>query len=127
VIGYHCVNEDDYDSVLAEGLLRSKSTQGCTEPHICIAETAEVAASMAQRGERVRLVEVNLEGLEAVSVFHEGEARVHNDIGPERITPYTKQVAASSVGWTDPGKRPGGNHPACLGVPSRTREHDIQP
>jgi hypothetical protein len=124
VIGYHCVNEPDWESVLARGLLRAESERGCTEPHICIAKTPELAASMALPGERRLLVEIDLEGLEAVSVFVGGEARVHNDIGPERLTPYTKPVQPSRADWTDPADLPGGNHPACLGVPRRTLDYD---
>lgn len=123
--GYHCVNEPDYESVLVEGLLRSKSTQRGTEPHICLAETPEIAASMARRGDRILLVEVNLDGLEGVSCFHCGEARVHNDIGPKRLTPFTKPVVPSELGWTDPYYLPGHNHPACIGVPKRTLDHDV--
>jgi hypothetical protein len=125
MIGYHCVNEPDYESLLAEGLLRSKCGQHCTEAHICIAETPEIAASMARHGDRILLVEVNLEGLECVSDFYCGEARVHNDIAPERLTPYTKPVVPSREGWTDPFYLPGHNHPSCIGVPHRTLEHDI--
>lgn len=114
-IGYHCVNEPDYESVLTLGLLRSESTQQCTEKHICVAETPAIAASMIRRGDLLRLVEINLNGLDGVSDFVAGEARVHNDIGPERIRPYTIPVRASRDGWTNPADLAGGNHPACLG------------
>ena len=80
---------------------------------------------MARVGDRILLVEIDLDGLEAVSVFVDGEARIHNDIGPERLTPYAKPIRPSRHGWNDPGYMPGENHPACLGVPRRTLDYDL--
>ena len=95
-----------------EGLLRSRTiSYGCQQGgHVAIAETPEIAACFGN----VILV-VNLDGLEGLSEFHGGEARVHGDIAAERLSRflYSEQVVPSLDRHVDPAKTPLGNHPAC--------------
>jgi hypothetical protein len=56
---------------------------------------------------------VRLDGLDGLSAFHDGEARVHGDIARERLTVYESEVIASWEGFGDPALTERGNHPAC--------------
>jgi hypothetical protein len=118
VIGYHLVSERDLQSVLERGLLRGGTPSlGCPEKHICIAETPELAATMCPRGElgQYCVLLVNLDGLEGVSEYVGLEARVHNDIPPDRITIYDGPMGRpTEAGWIDPGATREGLHPSCI-------------
>jgi hypothetical protein len=98
--------------VRKEGLLRSRTiSYGCQQGgHVAIAETPEIAATFGN----VILV-LDLDGLPGVSDFYGGEARVHGDIPPERISLYDgPPVVGSRDGHIDPGKTPRMQHPACV-------------
>ena len=114
-IGYHGVPRADIDSVLREGLLSDRTvSNGCQQGgHVAIAETPEIAACFSP--ERIVLV-VDLDGLEGLSEFHGGEARVHGDIPRERLSIYQGEVIPSLEGHIDPARTPLGNHPACCFV-----------
>jgi hypothetical protein len=68
---------------------------------------------------------IDLDGLSGLSDFLGGEARVHGDIPPERISLYDgPPVVASLDGHIDPGKTPLAQHPACV-HPSRLKGFDF--
>jgi hypothetical protein len=96
--------------VLSEGLRCDRTVSlGCQNGgHIAIAKTPEIAACFGD----VVLV-IDLDGLEGLSKFHGGEARVHGDIGPERLSVLRVDVVPSLEGHIDPAKTQLGNHPAC--------------
>jgi hypothetical protein len=110
MVGYHGVPRADLDSVMSEGLLRDRTQSwGCQQGgHVAIAETPEIAACFGD----VVLV-IDLDGLEGLSEFHGGEARVHGDICRERLTVRRVNVVPSLDEHIDPAKTKLGNHPAC--------------
>ena len=108
--GYHGAPPEHLDSILTEGLLRARAeSHGCQQGgHVAIAETPEIAANFGDV-----LLAVELDGLEGLSNFYGGEARVHGDISPERLSVLDQQVTPSLDGHIDPATTPLGNHPAC--------------
>jgi hypothetical protein len=110
VKGYHGTHETE--QVLREGLLRRHAVSlGCPFGHICISETPEFAACFGGY-----VLEIDLAGLEGVSEFVGLEARVHNDIPPERIRLYELPVVPNDLGHIDPGLTSAGQHPACIAL-----------
>jgi hypothetical protein len=110
MIGYH--GTDDLSPVLNEGLLREKAESlGCPARHISIAETPELAACFGDH-----VLEIDLSGLQGVSEFVGLEARVHNDIPPERIKHYVREVQPSCAGHIDPAYTPEEQHPSCIAL-----------
>lgn len=109
-VGYHGVPRKDLDSVLSEGLLRDRTeSYGCQQGgHIAIAGTPEIAANFGEV-----ILAVILDDLEGMSLWYGGEARVHGDIPPSRLSVYQHDVSPGWKGYIDPAKTPLGNHPAC--------------
>jgi hypothetical protein len=122
-VGYHGTPRAALDSVLRGGLLRDRTeSYGCQNGgHVAIAETPEIAFAFGDM-----ILVVDLDSLEALSEFYGGEARVHGDIAPERLSVYDgPEVVASLAGHIDPGWTPLGQHPACV-EPARLVGFDFE-
>jgi hypothetical protein len=93
-VAYHATDHLEY--VLEHGLDPSRANGNCK--HVCLAETAEIAAG-TDVGEVV--LEVDVGGLDLF--FELGEARHHDTvIGPERLRVLDPQPAPILDGWSDP-------------------------
>ena len=111
MIAYHGIHPEDLDSVLARGLLVSKTNWAREERfwHLSFAETPGVA-----RWHGI-VLEANLAGLDLPEEgFVGGELRMHENIAPERLRVLEPQPAIDRTGFIDPGKTARGQHPTCL-------------
>jgi hypothetical protein len=100
MVGYH--GTDEAETALRDGLRKARTVSaGCPLSHICIVDSPELAAAFG----RV-VLEVELDGLKGLSAFAGGEARVHGDIGPERLRLYEGDVAPA-------GRTAELQHPSC--------------
>jgi hypothetical protein len=117
VIGYHGTKQ--LSLVLTDGIrVPPYEGWGCRIGHVCLAETPEIAAAFAL-GPDAGIVTVNLDGLDLPEEgFVGSEMRLHEDIGPERLTLFTESVIDSLAGHTDPAKTPARAAPD-LPAPSR--------
>jgi hypothetical protein len=117
MIGFHATHVDAIEVILAEGLRVDQAQLGCK--HVCFAETAESAKYTMQvvrgiPGASIRVLQVDVTGL-GVDDFIGGEARVHDDVSPDRITLLDRDIIAQRDGWFDPfyAFPSVGNHPHC--------------
>jgi hypothetical protein len=105
-VAYHATRHPE--EVLEVGLDPALATSPCN--HVCLAETAEIAAGV-DVGSVV--VEVDVSGLDLF--FELGEARHHGSvIGPERLRLLDPQPAPILTRWSDPGWRR--NHSAWIAL-----------
>jgi hypothetical protein len=105
-VAYHATRHPE--EVLEVGLDPGRASSPCK--HVCVAETAEIAAGV-DVGSVV--VEVDVSGLDFF--FELGEARHHGSvIGPERLGILDPQPAPVLTGWSDPGWRR--NHSDCIAL-----------
>lgn len=96
------------EQVLREGLNPALARTPCK--HVCLAETAEIAAGLGLPGV---VVEVDVSGLDLF--FELGEARHHATlIEPSRLGLLDRQPGDDATGWSDPAWRR--NHTDCLAV-----------
>jgi hypothetical protein len=110
VTAYHGVAAEDLDSVLAEGLLLSK-TDWAREGlywHLSFAETPGIAAAYGI------VVAADLSGLDLPEEgFVGSELRLHENVSPERLSVLDPQPPIDERGFDDPRYYEGGNHPTC--------------
>ncbi len=103
-VAYHATRHPEY--VLEQGLDPASANGNCK--HICLAETAEIAAGV---GVGDVVVEIDVSGLDLF--FELGEARHHDTVlVPERIRLLEYDPAPIPTGWSDPGWRR--NHSDCI-------------
>jgi len=113
-VAYH--GTQAVDEILREGLLRSRGRSfGCPTGHVCLSETPQLAADYGT------VIEVDLTDLALPEEgFFNGEMRLHEDISPQRLSPYPHPVRPANRPFVDPldpfyATREG-QHPTCVRI-----------